>query len=258
MKIEALTQEDHGHLKWSAPIGFVFAKSRQLIQLSASDLVIAQACFPLAFISEGGQFRMAAVCSFFPDQNLYVKLDGSWAAHYVPAAIRAHPFYWVTDALGRPALGFDASSGLIGEEGQPLFDDNNQPSPDLEEVIKHLAETAQGTALLQKAVDALREAKLISPWNIQLQDGEVTRRLEGLYCIDEAALAALPIAELDHIRSLGALPVAYAQLFSMQHLKTLAHLAQTERPQPIMRMPQEALEKFTAEKDVLDFSMLRD
>jgi hypothetical protein len=257
MKIEAITQEAHGQRRWKSPQGYSFAQKRNLIQLAVSDLVTAQSSFPLAFVRDGDAFRMVAVCSFFQDQNLYAKADGSWAAPYVPAAIRAHPFYLVTDENGQQLLGYDAESGLIADEGQPLFDEQRQPTPDLQAVINHLAETAQGAAVLQKAVDAIAEAKLITAWNIDLRDGEATRRLDGLFCVDETALNALPIAQFDQLRLKSALPVAYAQLFSMQHLKILAYLAQSAGKPAVGATAKATLEDFAAGKDVLDFSMLR-
>lgn len=52
------------------------------------------------------------------------------------------------------------------------------------------------------------------------------RKLEGLFRVNEAALNALDNEAFLSVRKSGALPVAYAQLLSMQQLRVLGELAQ--------------------------------
>ena len=52
--------------------------------------------------------------------------------------------------------------------------------------------------------------------------------MEGLYRVDEAALNALPDETLLTLRKTGALPLAYAQLFSMNQLAMLPKAARMQ------------------------------
>jgi len=70
-------------------------------------------------------------------------------------------------------------------------------------------------------VDALQAAELIQPWPRNLQQGENTVPVEGFHRIDEAALNALPDEAFLALRKTGALPLAYAQLLSMNQLGKL-------------------------------------
>src|SRR5690606_34734533 len=69
---------------------------------------------------------------------------------------------------------------------------------------------------------------LIKPWPITVKIDSSAQVIEGLSCIDEQALNALSNQDFETIRREGALPLAYCQLISMQHLSTLAQLAESQ------------------------------
>lgn len=80
--------------------------------------------------------------------------------------------------------------------------------------------------LTQRLVDALQATELIQPWALNIKQGEHTIPVEGLYRIDEAALNALPDETLLSLRQ--ALPLVYAQLFSMNQLAMLPKAARMQ------------------------------
>ena len=57
---------------------------------------------------------------------------------------------------------------------------------------------------------------------------EGTKRVGGLFCIDEAALNTLSDETFVELRQSGALPIIYCQLLSMQRISELAQFAQAK------------------------------
>jgi hypothetical protein len=80
----------------------------------------------------------------------------------------------------------------------------------------------------QAAVDVLVAANLVQPWPLSIKQGEQNVPVTGLYRIDEAALNTLENEAFLTLRRSGALPVAYAQLLSMNQLVVLQQLSQIQ------------------------------
>ena len=73
-------------------------------------------------------------------------------------------------------------------------------------------------------MNALADAGLITPWEINLKQGEEVVPVEGLFSVDEAALNKLDDDDFLAIRKGGGLALAYAQLLSMNQLVVLERL----------------------------------
>ena len=75
-------------------------------------------------------------------------------------------------------------------------------------------------------MNALADAGLITPWQINLKQGEKVVPVKGLYSVDEAALNKLDDEDFLAVRKAGGLAIAYAQLFSMNQLAVLESLGE--------------------------------
>ena len=73
-------------------------------------------------------------------------------------------------------------------------------------------------------MNALADAGLITPWEINLKQGEKVMPVEGLFRIDEAALNKIDDEDFLAVRKAGGLALAYAQLLSMNQLTVLERL----------------------------------
>jgi hypothetical protein len=86
-------------------------------------------------------------------------------------------------------------------------------------------------------------------------------KVEGLYRIDEVALNALSAEPFQEVRAAGALPVAYCQLLSMQHLAVLGELAKAKAEAASRALPVNAAGEldleFMNDGPMLDFSRLK-
>jgi hypothetical protein len=88
-------------------------------------------------------------------------------------------------------------------------------------VLDFVSQIERSRVATQAAVDALQAAGLIQPWPLKLQQGDQMRPVEGIHRADEAALNALSDEAFVLLRKAGALPLAYAQLLSMNQLAML-------------------------------------
>ncbi|MBV5310395.1 SapC family protein, partial [Chromatium okenii] len=215
------------------------------------------------FIQHEAQFQLVALTALQPNSNLFVAPDGRWLAGYVPALLRGHPF-----GLARPegsteaVLCIDETSGLIvaAGAGEPFFTDDGQPAQAIKDVMNFLARVEHDRVLTQKTVDALQAANLIQPWALTVKHDEAAVQVAGIFRIDEAALNTLDENAWLTLRRSAALPVAYAQLFSMNQISALeqASVTQTQLrsvpppPSPLFRQPAPALKdigfSFSAEE----------
>src|SRR5690606_9874504 len=106
---------------------------------------------------------------------------------------------------------------------------------------------------------ALDAEGLIVPWEITVRGKDGEKKITDLYRIDEARLNSLDAAALSRIHQAGALPVAYCQLLSMQHIHTLAKLADAHakieavQPQPEKANGQSGV-SFLGDDGKIDFS----
>jgi hypothetical protein len=106
----------------------------------------------------------------------------------------------------------------------------------------------------------LQMHKLVKPWPVKLKTESGETMVEGLHCIDETALNALPPDALLELRNTGALALAYCQLLSMQNLQLLGQFAQRSAAmavvQPLPTPPENSLNFQLSGSNDLDFSNL--
>ena len=81
-------------------------------------------------------------------------------------------------------------------------------------------------AVTERAVNALADAGLITPWEINLKQGQKVVPVSGLFRIDEAALSKLDDEDCLTLGNVGGLAIVYAQLFSMNQLAILKRLGE--------------------------------
>ncbi|MBK7509056.1 MAG: SapC family protein [Comamonadaceae bacterium] len=58
----------------------------------------AAGSLPLAFWKRQDSFELVAVTGLEPHRSLMVASNGQWLAGYVPAVLRAHPFWLVRNS----------------------------------------------------------------------------------------------------------------------------------------------------------------
>jgi hypothetical protein len=243
--LQPITPQQHASLRWKRFAAYTFAAEDTVVPVVAHEVSRAAMALPLAFVQAPAKgwetaattYVLMAVLGLGKGQNLFVAPDGRWLGAYTPAAYRGYPFQLANTPDGKQVLCLHSDSGLVsdtegGTGGERFFDDDGQPSQALKEVLGFLTQVAQNRQATQRIVALLDEKGLIQPWSIKTQSQAGERAIEGLYRIDEAKLNELGGEDLKALQQAGALPLAYAQLLSMQHLQTLGKLAQARASQP--------------------------
>lgn len=164
--------------------------------------------------------------SIRPRNNCFVSPDGRWIGSYIPAHFRSYPFALTKVQRGGYLLCADADSDLIGaEHNLPIYEADGELAQPVKEVLDFLQQVERNRAATLRLCATLDAEGLIVPWGITINGKDGQAKINDLYRIDEAKLSSLDPAALARLHQAGALPVAYCQLISMQHIHTLAKLA---------------------------------
>ncbi|NYT63469.1 SapC family protein [Alcaligenaceae bacterium] len=257
-EIQVVSQEHHANKRWQRYASYSFAAGDAVAQLVVQELSKACMVLPVGFIAVEGGFAPVAVQGLAPGQNLLVAQDGRWLADYIPATYRSYPFLLANTEDGQQVLCVVADSGLLSDtEGELFFAEDNEPSQPVKDVFNFLTQVSANRLVTQRVCAALQEHGLLQPWPIKLQTDQGEQAVEGLYRIDEAALNQLPADAFDALRQSGALPVAYCQLLSMQHLQKLGQLMHAHSASAAPQTPDGELDlEFLNDSGTINFGKL--
>lgn len=235
--LQPITPQQHGAQRWKRYSRYTFAAQDAVAPIVAHEAGRAAMAMPLAFVpapvkeGEAGAptYVLMAVLGLGKGQNLFVAPDGRWLGSYIPSAYRGYPFALANTPEGQQVLCLRRDSGLVNDtDGERFFDEDGQPSQAIKDVLGFLTQVGQNRQVTRRIVALLAGKGLIQPWTIKTRTDAGERAIEGLYRIDEARLNELGGEDLKALQEAGALPLAYAQLLSMQHLQTLGQLAQAQ------------------------------
>lgn len=224
----AVTRERYSHKRWTRYNTYKFTANSAIVPIVASEAPKAVMVFPLALTREGEGYGLSAVLSFQPNQNLFVTHDGRWIGSYIPSRFRSYPFAMLPTETGEQVLCIDEESGLVTDEdiGERFFDADGAVAEATRKIVEFLTIVQRDREKTLLACKALSDSGVVVPWDITVKAAEGERRIEGLFKVDETALNALSVEAFELLRQSGALPIAYCQMLSMQHLAGLGKLAE--------------------------------
>lgn len=242
-KLAALSSDKAWHKQTDA----FYARDTSIVPIAARELPYAVLEMPLAFAPEGSGYTLVAFLSFLPGQNLFVSPEGKWLGKYVPAIFRAYPFRLVkTPEDTGMVLRVEAEAVQDAGEGEPFFNENNELAQPVKDILEFLKEFEQNRMATEAAVAVLAEAGVITEWHLKVGGKPV----KGIFRIDDAALNNLDDEMFLRFRKAQALPVAYAQLFSMGNIRVLQRLAEYhDKAAP----PKVDVESLFGEDDIFKF-----
>mgnify|MGYP005660544795 FL=1 len=188
----AVTPESHAKKVWKQVTNYTFAAADTVIPLVGAEISKVVPVMSIGFVKQEAGCQLVGITSLQPGKNLYVAPDGKWLGGYIPAALRGYPFKLVQqEGAGEFILCINEASGLVvenTEDGNDFFDDENQPVQGIKDILNFLTEVETNLLVTEGAVNALDDAGLITPWEINLKQGEKVVPVSGLFRVDEAAL----------------------------------------------------------------------
>lgn len=195
------------------------------VVLSEFNQLIVQ--YPIVFTknADTGQFVCSAMLGFEEGENLFWEED-SWRGLYIPAQIERHPFYigHNDDAEDdKHLVCIDTQSDAVcHDNGVPLFDESGHPTPLMADKQELLALLLEGEVRTQAFIKALSSLDLLTPiaLDITLADN-TSRKVSGLYTIDEDKLSGLCGETVAMLHENGFLAPAYILLASHAHVYSL-------------------------------------
>ena len=216
VELEMLNAVDHGGLRLRRLDG----TAPHFVQIVTAEFTTAAARCPILFTKKPatGEFFAGAMFGFKPGENLLQGNKGEMDA-FCPLDVERQGFYIHGDGIA-----IDRHHARMDDvEGDPLFDDDGQPSQRLRRIQRILGQLKLGLEETDRFIRTLLEHKLIEPIDIALRfdDGERIE-LQGLYTVSLDALgelddaAALSLFRADYLR------LAYCMAGSLKQIPLLA------------------------------------
>ncbi|MDZ7869213.1 MAG: SapC family protein [Rheinheimera sp.] len=196
------------------------AAGQNLIPVVPAELTHVATQLPLVLAKNGqtGQFVLAALTGFAPDENLMVQ-QGQWQGMYLPLQIQRQPFF-----VGKATP--DADDYVVCIDMDSPAAGQNQPLPAGAELLfladggetdfyrqakQRLVQLLQGEQQRDALIDVLLQCQLLQPMSLDITFADQsTTRLNGLYTIDADKLAALAPEQVVHLHQQGLLAAIYA------------------------------------------------
>ena len=211
------------HAGWSVEVGtdYTFSKDVNAVPLMAVEFPNAAAEYAVVFSGSGEAIMPAVILGMRGNENLYLTLQGGWQAKYLPAFVRRYPFIFSSSTDGATfTLCIDESFPGFNQQGrgERLFDEQNKPTPYVENVLKFLEQYQLEFRRTQAFCAKLRELDLLEPMSAQanLQSGE-RFSLTGFMAVNRDRLKALPAAALADLARTDGLELLYVHLQSMRN-----------------------------------------
>ena len=211
------------HGAWSVEVGadYTFSKNVNSVPLMAVEIPNAAAEYAVIFSGSGEAMIPAVILGMRGNENLYLTRQGGWQAKYLPAFVRRYPFVFSSSADGNTfTLCIDESFPGFNQQGrgERLFDDQNKPTPYVENVLKFLEQYQMEFRRTQAFCTKLRELDLLEPMSAQanLLTGERVS-LTGFTVVNRDRLKALPAEALAELARSDTLEFLYLHLQSMRN-----------------------------------------
>jgi hypothetical protein len=230
-----LNRTEHKDLRLKGVPNVKFAMNAHSVPLTGAEFGVAARDLLIVFagndIADAGP---VALLGLRQNENLYVDVDGKWAANtYVPAFVRRYPFVLAEKPAGQEGEDFtvfldEQYEGFNADEGERLFKEDGTDTELLTNAVGFLGEFQQNVARTKWFMQQLVKHDLLEPRNVRLQkdakDGQEGKaiNLNGLFVVNEEKLRALDEKVTHELLREGVLGWVYAHLLSLANIDRLA------------------------------------
>lgn len=231
-RLANLDRSAHQGLRVLEERAFAACKDISMCLVTINEIPRLIVEYPIVFTRNSGspEFVCVALFGAAPDQNVFWR-EGRWQSFFIPLNVARQPFsVGLTD---NPAAGEGAkellacidldSDAVQANAGEALFDSSGGYTPYLQHKMNLLAELVDGEQRTRAFTARLSELGMIRPIQIELKaPGQQSRKITGLYSIDEPKLRALDADVVTELNGRGYLHPMYAMLSSLGHLQIFA------------------------------------
>lgn len=225
-----LSFEKHGKLHLNETKDFTEFKSKHLVPVVLHEFYTLATEFPLIFVrnSESGDFVPVAMMGLTKGKNLYCQTR-QWRSEFIPSTFTLAPFSVrrLESDNDDAVIAVDEESPLLSESaGKPMFQANSEYTAYLRKRIDHVV-TVTKQSLQTLALSRLLADKNLfrtSPLTFQLNANSTKYEVEGVYTIDEEALAKISDEDYLELRKRGLIPLIYSHLTSLHQFGRLLRL----------------------------------
>lgn len=225
----AVTPEAQKSKRWRSRDAFQYAVGQQTADILLPELSSLLPHYTLCFVQQEDSYRIVALLGLGGERNLYINQENYWMCPYVPATLRSYPFALANyNDSGDKVLCIQEAHITEDSDANAFFDDEGGLAPATAEVFNFLKQCERSRLQTQSACDSLAEAEIIEPWPLHIKRGEDDKEpitIDGLHRISETKLNGLAESDFMRLRESGALPLAYAQLFSEHQYPQLGQRA---------------------------------
>ncbi len=219
--IVPLNKETYRDLKVDGRPSAAHGDNLHFVQVIVGEFSHLLAHYPILFGKHGetGQFFCGAMLGFIEGENQFLDDWRRDPEFYRPLTLQRGPFY-----INGPELAIDLDDPRVGaESGQPLFTEQGQPSRYLQRIVWAFQDLRPGIEQTRIFIARLLELNLIEPIDIEVEfeDGTL-RHCEGLYTINQEALARLGDAVVVELFRRGYLALIHMMINSLNQVRVMA------------------------------------
>lgn len=213
---ELLNPRDHAKLRVRPPLA-----TPHFVQVLAPEFTAAAACAPVLFTKEEdtGKFFAGAMFGFKPGETLLASAEDR--VGFTPLMLQREGFF-----ISDKNIAIDRGHARFSDtEGDPLFDEAQQPGNALRTIQQVLGQIHSGMEQTNAFIAALTEFNLIEPIDISLAfDGGERLSLRGLHGVNLDKLRDLDDASVMRLFRAGHLQLAFLMTASLKQIGRLAQL----------------------------------
>jgi len=218
--IVVLNVRAHRDIRVQAEASAKFGDNQRYVQVVVTEFPLLVTHYPILLSkdSETGAFFCGAMLGIDEGENLFLKEDGGHDGHR-PLNLQRMPFYVSGDDL---AIDLDHSRVAV-DKGQPLFDDQGEPTAYLDSIKATFQQLKPGMEMTKRFVETLLRFDLLEPIDVVLGFDDGTKRnLADLYTINQEVLRKLPDAAVLELFRRGYLQLIYLLIASLKQIPVLA------------------------------------
>lgn len=219
---EFLSASQHASLRISPQRNFLALADQVFLPLALEEAVVAGRCMPLVLSGDEAP-KLVALLGLGKGHCRAVGDDGSWRLPYAPAAARRLPLALAPPAEdgGEQVVVIDVDSVELNPEGgEPLFGEDGQPGPVLQERIRLLEALVKKQAGDERILGEIADQDVLVEREVSVGEGEQRQvLLQGFRVVDQERLNELEDAVLADWARRGVLRMIHAHLESLDLLQ---------------------------------------